>query len=175
MNRTGTLLLAMAFLVAAVPASAKDFRLEDFFRGKTYAYGSFSAINGLRRTFQVNLTGTVSGDTLRLREDFTYEDGERDTKTWVFTRTGPKTYSGTREDVIGRTTVVVSGNTAHFTYRVDLSPGKDSNIVRFFDTLKLRPDGTIRNTALVTKFGLPVARVKVNFARTRAEARAIKP
>ena len=92
-----------------------------------------------------------------------------------FTRTGPTTYSGTRDDVLGETTVRISGNTAHFTYRVDLDPDGKPNIVRFFDTLVLKNDGTLRNTALVTKFALPVARVKINFARSLAKAKAIRP
>lgn len=169
-------LLALAILVlVSQPAVADTFRLEEYFRGKTYAYGSFSAINGTKRTFKVDLTGHVSGKTLRLREDFRYDDGERDTKTWVFTKTGPDTYTGTREDVLGQTTVRVHGDTARFTYRVDLAPGDDQTIVRFFDKLVLKDDGTVRNSALVTRFGLPVAKVRVNFARTQNAARAIKP
>jgi hypothetical protein len=88
-----TLLRPLAFLLFAaftsVPAHAADLRLEDFFKGKTYAYGSFGAINGTSRSFRVDLTGHVRGKVLTLREDFRYDDGERDTKTWVFTRTGP--------------------------------------------------------------------------------------
>ena len=167
--------LPLLALVLVLPAQAKDLKLEDFFKGKTYAYGSFGAITGLRRSFRVDLTGHVRGKVLTLREDFRYDDGERDTKTWIFTRTGPKTYSGTREDVLGETAVHLSGNTARFSYRVDLNPGGKPNIVRFFDKLVLEDDGTLRNTALVTKFGLPIARVKVNFARTRADAAAIRP
>ena len=174
-----TLLRPLAFLLFAaftsVPAHAANLRLEDFFKGKTYAYGSFGAINGTSRSFRVDLTGHVRGKVLTLREDFRYDDGERDTKTWIFTRTGPNTYSGTREDVLGETTVRLSGNTARFTYRVDLNPGGKPNIVRFHDKLVLKEDGTLRNTALVTKFLLPVARVKVNFASTLEGAKAIKP
>lgn len=162
-------------VLTSFPVYAADLRLEDFFKGKTYAYGSFGAITGLSRSFRVDLTGKVRGKVLTLREDFRYDDGERDTKTWIFTRTGPNTYSGTREDVIGQTMVRLSGNTARFTYRVDLNPGGDPNIVRFHDKLVLRDDGTLRNTALVTKFALPIARVRVNFAPTLQGAKAIKP
>ena len=175
-------MLAVLLAAAALPASMaqardgdRDLVLEDFFRGKTYAFGRFGAINGTTREFRVDLTGTVRGNVLRLREDFVYDDGERDTKTWIFTRTGPNTYSGTREDVIGETTVRVSGNVARFTYRVDLNPGGKPNIVRFHDKLALQSDGTLLNTALVTKFLLPVARVKVNFAKSLRAAKAIRP
>jgi len=167
--------LLLFSVLTSFPVHAADLRFEDFFKGKTYAYGSFGAITGLSRSFRVDLTGHVRGKVLTLREDFRYDDGERDTKTWIFTRTGSKTYTGTREDVLGETTIRLSGNTARFTYRVDLNPGGDPNIVRFHDKLVLADDGTLRNTALVTKFGLPIARVKVNFAPTLAGAKAIKP
>ncbi|OCW59055.1 DUF3833 family protein [Hoeflea olei] len=167
--------LPLTLLLAAGPLQARDLRLEDFFAGKTYAFGSFGSITGVSRSFRVDLTGTVRGKVLTLREDFRYDDGERDTKTWVFTRTGPNTYTGTREDVLGETTVHLSGNTARFSYRVDLDPSEKRNVVRFFDKLVLLEDDTLRNTALVTKFALPVARVRVNFARTLSEARAIRP
>ena len=103
---------------------------------------------------------------LTVREDFVYSDGKKDRKTWRFVRTGPSTYSGTREDVIGKTTVRVDGNTARFTYLVDLDPGPQKNVVRFYDKMVLAGDGaTIANTATVWKYIFPVARVKVDFKR----------
>ena len=150
----------------AVPASASAFTLEGYFAGNTRATGSFSAINGVRRTFDVRLKGRFDGQLLTLVEDFIYADGEKDRKTWKFTRKGPGLYTGTREDVIGTTTVRIFGNRAKFTYLVDLDEGPGRNIVRFWDTMVLSADGkTIRNRALVTKLGIPVARVKVDFER----------
>ncbi|MCZ8259501.1 MAG: DUF3833 family protein [Beijerinckiaceae bacterium] len=174
--RLFTLALGLAALQASpVVAQTATLKLEDFFRGKTYAYGKFSAINGVSRSFRVDLTGRWDGKVLRLREDFVYTDGERDTKTWVFRKTGPTTYTGRREDVIGETLVTVSGNRADFAYEVNLNPKGEPNIVRFSDTLVLEADGTLRNTAWVFKSFIPVARVTVVFARTEAGARAIRP
>jgi hypothetical protein len=161
--------LAIAALAAlAVPTTAhsKDFTLEGYFQGVTRASGAFSAINGVKRSFDVRLKGRFNGQLLTLVEDFVYSDGEKARKTWKFTKKGPGLYTGTREDVIGMTTVRISGSTAKFTYLVDLDEGPGKNIVRFYDTMTLSADGkTIKNRALVTKFGLPVARVKVDFER----------
>jgi Protein of unknown function (DUF3833) len=165
----------LAFAAMLAPALARDFQLESFFKGRTYAYGKFWAINGSSRAFKVILNGSWNGKVLRLREDFIYADGEKDTKTWIFRKTSPTTYLGTREDVVGQTLVTVSGREATFTYDVDLTPKTSPTMVRFHDTLALQPDGTLFNTAWVTKFGFPVARVKVNFARNEAVARAIQP
>ena len=94
--------LAMSLLPTAGQAADK-FTFEDYFNGRTEAVGSFSAINGVKRSFTVDLTGKWDGKTLTLREDFVFDDGTKDRKTWRFTKTGPTTYSGTREDVIGET------------------------------------------------------------------------
>lgn len=165
MFRTGV--LAFAALAALMgPAAARDLSLEAFFKGRTEAKGTFSAITGVKRSFDVTLTGRSKGKTFTLIEDFRYSDGERDRKTWRFTRTGPNTYRGTREDVVGETTVRIKGPVANFTYLVDLDPGPKTNIVRFYDKLVLADDGrTIANTATVWKYILPVARVRVDFTR----------
>lgn len=161
-----TIFAFVMIALLAAPAAAADLRLEDFFKGRTTATGSFRAITGLKRDFDVVLNGRWDGKTLILREDFSYADGERDTKTWRFVKTGPNSYTGTREDVLGETKVTIAGNEAHFNYRVDLDPGEDRNVVRFFDKLELSPDGrTLLNRASVFKGLLPVASVRVDFTR----------
>ena len=158
-----TLLIA---LVSAAPAHARELRLEDFFKGRTTAKGSFQAINGMSREFDVVLHGRWDGRTLVLREDFRYADGEKDTKTWRFRKIDQNTYIGTREDVVGNAQVTLHGNKARFSYLVDLDPGERRNLVRFRDTLTLSADGRhIVNTATVFKGLLPVARVRVDFKR----------
>lgn len=173
--------LALASLTTAtllatnISTNAADLKLEEFFKGTTHAYGKFNAINGKKREFRVLLNGKWNGKTLVLREDFFYTDGEKDVKTWRFTKTSPTTYSGTREDVKGTTTVKIKGNTAKFSYTVDIDNGPKTNFVKFNDTLILEKDGTLRNTARVSKFGIPVAKVAVNFARSKKAALAIRP
>lgn len=158
-------ILALTFTTAA-SVSGDDLRLETFFKGRTTATGSFKAITGQSRTFTVDLHGRWDGKTLTLREDFIYDDGEKDTKTWRFTQTGWNTYSGTREDVIGTTRVTVINNKAYFDYVVDLAPGPKKNLVKFYDTLILSEDGkTLANTARVFKGPLQVAKVRVDFTR----------
>jgi hypothetical protein len=150
----------------APQAQAGDTVMERFFRGTSRASGTFSAINGTRRELDIALRGTVTGNGLTLREDIHYSDGKKERKTWRFVRTGADTYRGTREDVIGGTTVKVTGNVARFTYRIDLDPGPKQDIYRFYDTLTFAPDGrTMTNTAVVWKAIFPVARAKIDFRK----------
>jgi hypothetical protein len=152
-------------LGSAGAQAATAFTLEGYFTGKTEATGSFSAINGTSRQFAVALDGTWNGRLLTLVEKFTFTDGEHQTKTWRFEKQPDGTYLGTREDVRGDTRVTIRGNTATFNYLMDLDEGPGENLVRFYDTMTLRADGTVLNTAWVTKFGLPVARTRVEFRR----------
>lgn len=159
------LAITMNFSFVSTALAASDFTLESYFKGKTYAEGSFAAINGVKRSFIVELNGRWDGKTLTLMEDFVFDDGTRDRKTWRFVKTGPKSYKGTREDVIGETNVRLSGNVARFSYLVYLDGAQKKNKVRFHDTMTREPDGTLLNTAWVTKFGLPVALTKIEFKR----------
>jgi len=162
---TAAFALALALMLGSGHAFARDFSLEGYFAGKTTAVGSFSAINGVKRKFTVDLRGRWNGRTLTLLEDFRYEDGERDRKTWRFEKIGKGKYRGTREDVVGDTLVTITGDTARFSYLVDLDGKDKGSRARFHDTMKLRGDGTVINRALVTKFGLPVAKTRVEFHR----------
>jgi hypothetical protein len=157
---------ALILTLSIGAAAARDLRLEEFFKGRTTATASFKTITGVERKFTVELHGKWNGKTLVLREDFLFDDGEKDTKTWRFTKAGWNTYTGTREDVIGETTVSVIGKKGYFNYLVDLDPGPGKNIVRFYDTLILSDDGqTLKNTARVFKGPLQVGSVRVDFKR----------
>jgi hypothetical protein len=164
-KRIGLVFLGLLSISSMAPASAAELSLERYFAGKTSAMGSFSAINGVKRDFTVDLSGKWNGKTLTLIEDFVYSDGERDRKTWRFHKISPNQYRGTREDVVGETLVTITGNTAKFTYLVDLDPENKRNRVRFHDTMTLQEDGRLINNATITKFGLPVAKTRVEFRR----------
>ncbi|MEO1747213.1 MAG: DUF3833 family protein [Pseudomonadota bacterium] len=159
-----TILLTSIPLFSA--AHARDLRLEEFFLGHTTATGSFKTITGFERKFRLELVGKFDGETLTLREDFFYDDGETDRKTWKFKITGRSTYEGIREDVLAPTTVTLDGNQGFFNYRVNLEPDGGRNIVRFYDILTLSEDGKkLVNTAKVFKGPLQVATVRVDFKR----------
>jgi hypothetical protein len=148
-----------------VKAKPRTMNFEQALINTTRATGSFSAINGTKRTFTVNLIPKWDGKTFTLVEDFVFDDGERDRKTWRFVKTSENTYQGTREDVIGETTVTIKGKRATFNYNVYLDPKNKGNKVHFRDTLVLQDDGSVLNTAIVWKYGLPVAKVIVDFEK----------
>jgi hypothetical protein len=148
---------------AGVPA----FTLEGFFRGQTVGTGSFtSQIAGVNRELTVVTRGRWDGRTLTLREDFFFKDGEKDVKTWRFTRVAPGRYEGTREDVIGKADVRQVGNTVQLTYTADVR-AKDGSVTRldFADTIAPLDGRRVLNEAVVSKFGVPIGKVSLVFSR----------
>ncbi len=153
---------ACATVPAAGPSAGAGVVLERDFRGRLYADGRFrNAITGSERPFKVVLDGRWDGRNLTLREAFAFADGEKDVKTWVFTRTGPGTYTGTREDVVGTARVVTEAGAVRLSYDVVLGGSQ----VHFEDVIERGPGGAILNRAIVSKFGVPVGSVDLTFAR----------
>jgi hypothetical protein len=132
--------------------------LEGFFSGQSEGEGVFTnAWTGRERRFHVEIAGTWDGTTLTLVEDFAYEDGERDRKTWALRRTGPGSFTGTREDVVGEARVWTEGPVVRLAYDVRLGGWT----VAFADVLSLRPDGLLMNRATVGKWGIRLGRVEL--------------
>ncbi|GAB2183178.1 DUF3833 family protein [Roseibium sp. LAB1] len=172
MNYARRFLLLALFAIgvaASVPAHAKPLVLEDFFRGKTIGKGVFeSKIAGVYRPFTVMLTGTWNRRTftLRLREDFVYDDGERDTKTWFFQKVAEDRYIGQRADVLGPANVRTNSDGAlRFSYVASLETENGPLLLRFDDTLKQVDRNTVKNTAKVMKAGITVGTVSLTFKK----------
>ncbi|MEM7492719.1 MAG: DUF3833 domain-containing protein [Pseudomonadota bacterium] len=143
--------------------------LEDYFEGETVAYGIFEdRFNKVRRTFKVDITGTVENNQLTLDERFVYDDGERDTRIWVIDILGDGKYSGTAGDVPGTATGEVSGNAFNWEYKVDLKVGDSTWNVGFDDWMYLVEDDVVINRAYVTRWGILIGEVTITFIKPDA-------
>jgi hypothetical protein len=161
---------AGASRAADVPAGSGQGRLvlEEFFHGNLVAEGVFrNTRDGSTRGLKVRMRGDWDGRTLTLVEDFVYSDGEKDRKTWRFTKVGEGRYTGTREDVIGTADIRQRGNDVllDYTARVTTKDGSSYNI-RFADVLKLTGPRTVLNTADLTAYWFfDVGKVELNIRR----------
>lgn len=136
--------------------------LEEFFVGETEGHGRFeSRLARVDRRFRVSTRGAWDGRTLTLEESFAFEDGERDRRTWRFTKTGPGRYEGTREDVVGKAAVWREGPALRMSYVADLGAAR----VRFRDVIVGEGGDRALNRAVVSLLGLPVGTVEVLFER----------
>lgn len=164
-------ILSALVLACAAPAAAADgraFVLEKELVGSGSGAGVFrNSLTGSQRKFTVRFRGTRTREGLTLAEDIAYADGEKERHVWRFVRTGPDSYEGRRDDVIGVARGKVAGDTLKLSYDVQLNTGGSKARVRFDDTLILTAPGTVRNRATVSKFFLPVGTVDLSFRMRR--------
>jgi hypothetical protein len=143
-------------------APSKQLVLEKAMVGRSVADGVFiNALTGGETRFKAEINGKWTDNILTLVEDFTYTDGSTERKTWRLTKTAEGKYSGTREDVIGSAMVFQDGPAVRLDYEVTLNTGLGDIDVRFRDIMYVNDDGSISNTATVSKFGLRIGRVSL--------------
>lgn len=152
-------------------AGARKLTLEEFFPGNVTARGTFvNSFTGYERGLTVAIKSTFDGKVLTLVEDFVYDDGEIDKKTWRLTKTADRTYSGTREDVIGEARAFPDGDNMRLEYVVVLKTEAYGDLhVRFRDVMALEADGTLVNRAVVSKWGIRLGRVELRMTRDDAK------
>ncbi len=143
--------------------------LFSFFEGKTIAYGIFEdRFGNLKRQFRVNITGKIENNTLTLDEDFLYDDGEQANRIWKIKKITDKNkviYQGQADDIEGKASGSISGNTLNWSYDIYLNI-KGSNIkVHFNDWIYKQSEDLAINRAYVSKFGINIGSVTLVFLR----------
>lgn len=163
----GTAALAGCARVPAIPADPLEpITLERAFVGRSVGAGVFRInLLGTERRFSARLDGRLEGDRLTVVEDFTYDDGEENRLTWVFDRAGPGRWTGQREDTVGPAQVVENGTDIRMSYTLDFQSGGQVTRLGFEDVIYLGPDGRVINLSVVTRWGIPVARVRFELVR----------
>ncbi len=146
--------------------SDREFELQEFFDGRLKATGQFQDIFGtVRRRFDVEINGTWDGETLRLVEDFTYEDGSTEQRIWTLRQTGPETWEGSAPGVIGTATGVERGDTFNWKYEIDL-PVPDGTLRVTFDDWMWQVSGDrVLNKAYMKRYGVDIGEVVIFFEK----------
>ena len=142
------------------------FKLEEYFNGKTEAWGMFhDRFGNLKRSFKVDIIGTLNSNTLTLDERFLYYDGEKDTRIWPRKILGANKYSGEASDVVGKATGISSGNALNWKYKLNLKVKDSTILVDFDDWMFLQDKGILINRAEVKKWGLNIGVVTITFLK----------
>lgn len=158
----GTAALAACARVPQPPAGPLEpITLDRAFAGRAVGAGVFRVdLTGTERRFRARLDGRLRGDRLTVVEDFFYDDGEENRLTWVFDRAEPGRWTGRREDTVGTAEVIETGTDVRLSYLADFRAGDDVTRLGFEDVIYFGRDGRVINDAIVTRWGLPVGRVR---------------
>lgn len=142
-------------------------RIENYFDGQTKAWGVFQdRFGNVRRRFVVDIDGVwdESEQTLKLVEDFDYDDGEVEQRIWKITKTGEDSYVGTAGGVVGEAVGKAAGNAFNFKYTFDLPVEGKIWRVTFDDWMYLQPDSNILfNKATIKRWGITLGDVYIFF------------
>ncbi len=151
--------------------SAQRFVLEEYFSGKTRAWGLFEDRFGtVRRQFVVEIEGKWDGTELTLNEDFTFADGETSNRVWRIRKLADGSYEGRADEVIGVATGIVGGNALHWRYVLDLEISKGRTMaVQLDDWMFLQPHGVLMNRARMSKFGIELGQITISFSKVSQE------
>jgi hypothetical protein len=159
-------LAGCARLPATPQGPLSPITLDKAFVGRAVGAGVFRVdLTGTERRFRAKLDGRLRGDRLTVVEDFIYDDGEENRLTWVFDRAGPGRWTGRREDTVGLAQVVENGTDIRLSYDADFVSEGVTTRLGFEDVIYFGPDGRVINDAIVTRWGVPVAKVRFEMVR----------
>ena len=142
------------------------FAPEAFFNGTLTAHGIVKDFSGTAsRHFQADITGCWRDGVGTLYEDFTFDDGEEQTRIWTLTPSGDQTFIGTAGDVVGEGLARWEGNAMFldYTLRIELENGPID--VRIDDRMYRVSDNIVINESKMRKFGIGVGDILLTLIR----------
>ena len=155
-----------------------EFHLDEYFSGPLTAKGTLQNFSEkVTRTFCVEMTGEWKSSLKDqnagiLKEDFYFDDGEEQHRTWQLRKNGNE-YTGTAADVVGEAYGRTNGNAFHWQYTLDLAIKKDDgsidNIkVKLDDWIYLLDAKTAINRAKIKKAGIIFGELIIVFEKGEA-------
>ncbi|MGR5237758.1 DUF3833 domain-containing protein [Vibrio alfacsensis] len=147
-------------------ASTPTFDLFGYFEGDVKAWGMVQDYTEKQnRRFEVDIVGSVEGDTLTLVEDFVFDDGELDQRIWVISKLEDGSYQGKADDIIGIATGKEVGNALQWQYDFELKMDDSTITVAFDDWLYRQDENHVFNLTKIKKFGIEVGTITLFFQK----------
>ncbi len=143
-----------------------EFNMADYFEGRTRAWGMFETITGkVKKSFVADIGGRWDGDDFLLEEDFTFSDGEKDTRTWRLNFNEDGRFQASCADTPSPGKGVLTARRGDLAYSMALNIGGRKMMLSFSDLFYQVDEHTVLNRAKVKKFGIPVGQVLICFRK----------
>ena len=142
------------------------FAPHEFFNGALTAHGVVKDFSGTAvRHFHADITACWESGIGTLDEDFTFDDGEQQTRVWTLTPDGDQTFIGTAGDVVGEGQARWQGNAMFldYTLRIELDDGPID--VKIDDRMYRVSENVVINESKMRKFGLGVGEILLTIIR----------
>ena len=143
-----------------------EFDLKTYFSGTVDGWGIFTDRSGrVVKRFVVLMTCTWNGNEGVLDEDFIYSDGTKQKRIWRMQKLADGRYEGRADDVLGIGAGQQSGNAFRWGYTLNLPVDDKVYEVQFDDWMYQMDDKVVINKAVMTKFGITLGELVVNFKK----------
>ena len=142
------------------------FSPHEFFNGALTAHGVVKDFSGTAiRHFQADITACWENGIGTLDENFTFDDGEQQTRVWKLTPDDDQTFIGTAGDVVGEGQAKWQGNAMflNYTLRIELDDGPID--VKIDDRMYRVSENVVINESKMRKFGLGVGEILLTIIR----------
>ena len=148
---------------------------DKWFEGPTRSWGVIESRSGQPKSrFRTEMMGVREGDVLAITQDFTFEDGHKQSRHWRLRRVDEHRYEATANDVVGVSRGLAYGNTFRWEYTLALRPGNPLANVQFKLWMYLAADGeTMINRVTISKLGVILAETTEHFHRGTGPVPAI--
>ena len=148
-------------------ADVQTFDPVTFFAGTFQAQGMFMDRFGqVQKRFVIDISCHTEHKQTTLNEEFTYDDGETESRSWTIVKKGEDQYTAHTDDVIGNGIGYVKGAVFKLKYDFLLTLYGKKIKVHFDDVMVKQTENTILSRAKVSKFGLLLGELFITFSRT---------
>ena len=146
--------------------STPQLDMAEYFNGPLKAWGIVQNRQGkVTRRFEVDLVGTWDGENGILDEQFVFDDGEQQQRTWKLRKLPNNQFTGTAGDVVGEAQGEAAGFALYWDYVLEVPVNDKLYTVRFEDWMYQMNDDVLINRSVMKKFGFRVGEVTLFFQK----------
>ena len=147
-------------------SSMPTFNMAEYFEGRTRAWGLFETVTGrVKKSFVADIEGRWDGGDFLMEEDFTFSDGEKETRTWRLKFNADGSFRASCADTPTPGKGVIKDMRGDLKYAMALNVGGRKVMLSFTDLFYQIDQHTVINRAKVKKFGIPVGQVLISFRK----------
>lgn len=144
------------YYAQTAPAFDITTHLSGRFQSEGVIFGPLGRMNS-RFVATMNGEWNAAGTEGTLEENFTYNNGNTQSRKWYLTKTDATHFTATADDIVSVGKGTISGATVQIRYTITLPEDAGGHQLDVIDWLYLTQDGTIMNKSEMRKFGIKVA------------------
>ena len=155
------------------PYHPLSFCPEEFFTGQLSCSGMFvDRFGQVRRRFIADVDCVPTDSGFALHENFLFDDGEVEKRTWHIIKQENGHYKGQCDDLHGFASGTLEGPALKWRYQFFLNLGTRKLKVDFDDLMVQQSPNIVLNRAKVRKFGILLGELFITFQRKQAKEAA---